>query len=171
LNRFFRSGLLPLILIVLVVYLASSQLMGGKNNEKKTTYSEFIGMVETGQVESAIFNPNKRKITFETKAGKKGSVNYESDQSGPVITKKLEDNNVNFDSKGTGTSAGWSQTFPQGQVKRRVVIRDSEAVESLRSKVGPFGHQINWENDAGALEPALLYRITVPRRSTDYNIG
>src|SRR5687767_8050396 len=108
LNRFFRSGLLPLILIVLVVYLASSQLMGGNKNEKKTTYSEFIGMVETGQVKSAVFNPNKRKINFETKAGKKGSVNYESDQSGPVITKKLEDNNVNFDSKGTGTSAWWS---------------------------------------------------------------
>ena len=107
-NRFFRSGLLPLILIVLVVYLASSQLMGGNKNEKKTTYSEFIGMVETGQVKSAVFNPNKRKISFETKAGKKGSVNYESDQSGPVITKKLEDNNVNFDSKGTGTSAWWS---------------------------------------------------------------
>ena len=37
-NRFFRSGLLPLILIVLVVYLASSQLMGGSKNEKKTNH-------------------------------------------------------------------------------------------------------------------------------------
>ena len=85
-NRFFRSGLLPLILIVLVVYLASSQLMGNKNNEKKVTYSEFINKVETDQIESAVFNPNKRKLSFEEKSGKKGSVNYPSDQSATGLT-------------------------------------------------------------------------------------
>src|SRR5829696_6271234 len=93
------------------------------------------------------------------------------ESSGRRVLASVQDGQMRRTSDGTGTSAGWSQTFPQGQVKRRVVIRDSEAVESLRSKVGPFGHQINWENDAGALEPALLYRITVPRRSTDYNAG
>ena len=84
-NRFFRSGLLPLILIVLVVYLASSQLMGGNKNEKKVTYSEFINQVETGQIESAVFNPNKQKISFENTNGKKGSVNYPSAQSAPAL--------------------------------------------------------------------------------------
>ena len=39
-NRFFRSALFPLIVIVLLVYLASSQLMGGHKNEKKVTYSQ-----------------------------------------------------------------------------------------------------------------------------------
>jgi cell division protease FtsH len=108
LNRFFRSGLLPLILIVLVVYLASSQLMGGNKNEKKVTYSEFIRYVESDQVESAVFNPNKRRINFQLKDEKKGSVHYPSDQSAPVITRLMEQHNVNFDSKGTGTSAWWS---------------------------------------------------------------
>jgi cell division protease FtsH len=108
LNRFFRSGLLPLILIVLVVYLASSQLMGGNKDEKKFTYSEFINRVETGQVESAVFNPNKRKISFELTDGKKGAVNYPSDQSAPGITRLLEQHDVKFDSKGTGSSAWWS---------------------------------------------------------------
>ena len=50
-NRFFRSGLFPLILIVLVVYLASSQLMGGGKNEKKVTLSEFQAQVKGGQVD------------------------------------------------------------------------------------------------------------------------
>ena len=107
-NRFFRSGLLPLILIVLVVYLASSQLMGNKNNEKKVTYSEFINKVETDQIESAVFNPNKRKLSFEEKSGKKGSVNYPSDQSATGLTTLMRQNDVTFDSKGTGTSAWWS---------------------------------------------------------------
>src|SRR5215510_3542677 len=103
-SRFLRSGLLPLILIVLVVYLASSQLLGGNKDEKKVTYSEFINQVKTDQIESAVFNPNKRKITFETTSSKKGSVNYPSDQSTVPIQNLMQEHNVNFDSKGTGSS-------------------------------------------------------------------
>ena len=47
-NRFFRSGLLPLILIVLVVYLASTQLMSGNKNEKKVTLSQYQNYVLGG---------------------------------------------------------------------------------------------------------------------------
>ena len=107
-NRFFRSGLLPLILIVLVVYVASSQFLGKNSDEKKITYSQFINQVETGQIESAVFNPNKRKISFKNTEGKKGSVNYPSDQSTVRIQNLMEENDVNFDSKGTGSSAWWS---------------------------------------------------------------
>ncbi len=107
-NRFFRSALFPLIVIVLLVYLASSQLMGGNKNTKKVTLSEFIGDVKTGQVANAAFNPNKRQITFQLKDGKKASVHYPSDQSAPQLTNLLERNNVTFDSKGTGSSAWWS---------------------------------------------------------------
>jgi cell division protease FtsH len=108
LNRFFRSALFPLIVIVLLVYLASSQLHGKNKNEKKVTLSEFFVDVKTGQVENAAFNPNKRQITFQLKDGKKASVHYPSDQSAPQITSLLENNNVAFDSKGTGSSAWWS---------------------------------------------------------------
>ena len=46
-NRFFRSALFPLIVIVLLVYLASQTLMGGSKNERKVTYSQLIDRVET----------------------------------------------------------------------------------------------------------------------------
>jgi len=108
LNRFFRSGLLPLILIVLVVYLAATQFMGPNKSEDKVSYSQFLNQVETDQIESAVFNPNKRKISFENKEGKKGSVNYPSDQSTVQIQNRMEAHGVNFDSKGTGSSAWWS---------------------------------------------------------------
>ena len=41
-NRFFRSALFPLIVIVLLVYLASQTLIPSKGNAKKLTYSELI---------------------------------------------------------------------------------------------------------------------------------
>ena len=107
-NRFFRSALFPLIVIVLLVYLASSQLMGGNKNEKRVTYSEFINNVKDDDVSNAVFNPNKRQIKFQLKDGKKASVHYPSDQSTPGIQNLLEQHNVTFDSKGTGSSAWWS---------------------------------------------------------------
>ena len=44
-NRFFRSALFPLIVIVLLVYLASQTLMKGEKQEK-VTYSELQTQVE-----------------------------------------------------------------------------------------------------------------------------
>jgi cell division protease FtsH len=104
LNRFFRSALFPLIVIVLLVYLASSQLMGGNKDEKKVTYSEFRNYVKTDQVENATFTPNKREIKFQLKDETDGKVNYPSDQSAPEITALMEQHEVAFDSKGKGGS-------------------------------------------------------------------
>ena len=107
-NRFFRSALFPLIVIVLLVYFASHAIMGGNKNVKQVTLSEFVGDVKAGQVDNAVFNPNKRQISFQLKGGKKASVHYPSDQSAPALTNLLEQHNVRFDSKGTGSSAWWS---------------------------------------------------------------
>ena len=107
-NRFFRSGLLPLILIVLVVYLASTQLMNSSKNEKKVTLSQFQNYVHGGQVENAVFNPNKQSISSELKNGQKFSVHYPSEQSVPGITRQLQEHGVKYDSKGVGSSAWWS---------------------------------------------------------------
>ena len=93
-NRFFRSGLLPLILIVLVVYLASTQLMSGSKNEKKVTLSQFQTYVQGGQVKQAVFNPNKQSISAELTNGDKFSVHYPSVQSVPGLTRQLQEHGV-----------------------------------------------------------------------------
>src|SRR5262249_25865445 len=107
-NRFFRSGLLPLILIVLVVYLASTQLMNGSKNEKKVTLSSFQNDIQGGQVSEAVFNPNKQSISFKLDDGTKGTVHYPSEQSVPGLQKELRAAGVDYDSKGVGSSAWWS---------------------------------------------------------------
>ena len=49
-NRFFRSALFPLIVIVLLVYLASQTLIPRRASEKKVTTSELIGQVQEAQL-------------------------------------------------------------------------------------------------------------------------
>ena len=109
-NRFFRSGLLPLILIVLVVYLVSSQFMRGNKNEEKVTYSQLRQQVEDnpGSVEKVVFGPSKQEIKVDLADGKKLKVNYPTPQSQVAFERLLQEKGVEYDSKGTGTSAWWS---------------------------------------------------------------
>jgi cell division protease FtsH len=104
-NRFFRSALFPLFVIVLLVYLASQTLIPHGKSTQKVTYSEFRKDINDGQVSSAEFNPSKRQISGKLQDGKKYSVHYPADQSVPGIEAALDKNNVEYDSKGTGN---WS---------------------------------------------------------------
>ncbi|TMM27485.1 MAG: ATP-dependent metallopeptidase FtsH/Yme1/Tma family protein [Actinobacteria bacterium] len=104
-NRFFRSALFPLFVIVLLVYLASQTLIPHGKNTQKVTYSEFRQDINAGQVGSAEFNPSKRQISGKLRDGKKYSVHYPADQSVPGIETALDKNRVQYDSKGTGN---WS---------------------------------------------------------------
>jgi cell division protease FtsH len=104
-NRFFRSALFPLFVIVLLVYLASQTLIPHGNNTQKVTYSEFRNDIPTGKIASAEFNPSKRQISGKLTDGKKYSVHYPADQSVPGIETALLHASVQYDSKGTGN---WS---------------------------------------------------------------
>src|SRR4029453_8583207 len=111
-SRFFRSALFPLIVIVLLVYLASQTLIPKQKGAEKVTYSDLITMVqdEPKSIDLVVFNPNKQQITA-TLADEKGSklkVNYPTPQSQIEFQNLLEKQDVKFDSKGTGSSAWWS---------------------------------------------------------------
>ncbi|HET7856099.1 MAG TPA: ATP-dependent zinc metalloprotease FtsH [Gaiellaceae bacterium] len=109
-NRFFRSALFPLIVIVLLVYLASQTLMGGGKNEKKWTYSQLQGQVRNSpeSVKEVVFAPNKRDVTAKLRDGTKIKTHYPSDESQRAFERLLIQKNVTFDSKGTGSSAWWT---------------------------------------------------------------
>jgi cell division protease FtsH len=108
LSRFFRSALFPLIVIVLLAYLASHTLLRGSDDTKKITYSQLIERVEAGEVKDVLFVPKSRAIEGKLSNGEKFKVNYPSDQSQIALEERLREHNVLFDSKGTGDSPWWS---------------------------------------------------------------
>jgi cell division protease FtsH len=111
-NRFFRSALFPLIVIVLLVYLASQTLIPKSKSPEKTTYSALIQRVEKfpGTIKLVTFNPGKHQIIAEpmNDGERKIKVNYPSDQSQIEFQNLLEKRGVDFDSKGVGGSPWWS---------------------------------------------------------------
>jgi len=110
LNRFFRSALFPLIVIVLLVYLASQTLMGGSKSETKVTYSQLIDRVQENpeSIEKLVIDPNKQRASTELQGGEKFNVNYPSDQSLLALESQLKKNHVTYDSKGRGSSPWWT---------------------------------------------------------------
>ena len=107
-NRFFRSALFPLIIIVVLVYLASQTLLPGRSEQQKITYSQLIGKVKAGAVNDVVFNPPRQQITANLVEGGKVKVNYPTPQSATQFQNLLEREGIEFDSKGTGSSAWWA---------------------------------------------------------------
>jgi len=112
-NRFLRSALFPLIVIVLLVYVASQTLLPGRNEQRKMTYSEAITAVESGNVDEVLFTPARQSITLTLTVAPEGGsekvkVNYPTPQSATNFERLLRENNIRFDSKGTGSSAWWA---------------------------------------------------------------
>jgi cell division protease FtsH len=109
-NRFFRSAFFPLIVIVLLVWLASETLFPKSNKSAKVTYSELQQQVrETpDKFVQILFDPNKRAIVATLKPEEDGAkerkvtVHYPSDQSQLQFQRLLEAKKVTYDSKGTG---------------------------------------------------------------------
>jgi cell division protease FtsH len=107
-SRLFRSALLPLIAIVLVVWLASNTLMAKPKHtvEGISTYSQVADAVQKGspKIDNVDFNPGKRAITVVFAGAKKQSitVHYPSDQSALQFQNLLSKHHIVYDSKGVG---------------------------------------------------------------------
>jgi cell division protease FtsH len=113
-NRFFRSALFPLIVIVLLVYLASQTFMGGEKQEK-VTYSQLKTQVRENpeRFEQIVANPSKQQLNVEYRGeggeeGRKTKVAYPSPESLRDFERLMEREGVAFDSKAVGGSPWWS---------------------------------------------------------------
>jgi cell division protease FtsH len=101
-NRFFRSAFFPLIVIVLLVWLASQTLIPKDKNKTPLTTSGAVAAVKAHEVTSAVFNPSKRSISLKLVDDKKATVHYASDQAQLQFQDLLQKEGIKWDSKGTG---------------------------------------------------------------------
>jgi cell division protease FtsH len=112
-NRFFRSALFPLIIIAALVWLALQTLGAHGTKTQPATLYQVLTTIKSkpDTIDHAIFVPSKQELdVYESQAagGKKIVVHYAGDQSQAQIQNLLLNNNVNFDSKGVGSSPWWS---------------------------------------------------------------
>jgi cell division protease FtsH len=103
-NRFFRSALFPLIVIVLLVYLASQTFMGSDKSKERWTASDLYTQIKDDPtaISQVVFVPSKQRADVTLSNDKKVSIHYATPQAQIDLQKKLEQSQIKFDSKGTG---------------------------------------------------------------------
>jgi cell division protease FtsH len=111
-NRFFRSALFPLIILVVLAWVAMNTLTGDERQTEKKTYSEvrLMAQNESEDIQQVLFDPRKQEITVTLTAepDKQIVVHYPTPESQRAFEAILDENNVVYDSKGTGSSPWWS---------------------------------------------------------------
>jgi cell division protease FtsH len=114
-NRFFRSALFPLVIIAALVWLAITTLGGHSQKQASFTTGQFIQAVNSGEVSSSdtvVIDPNKQsisaKVTTPTLNDQPVTVHYATPQSEAALEQAMTKNNVDFNSKGVGSSPWWS---------------------------------------------------------------
>ena len=154
-NRFFRSAFFPLLVIVLLVWLASQTLIPKSSNAHKLTTSEAIQQVKNHQVTQAVFNPGKRSIALKLLNGDKATVHYASDQAQLQFQNDLTQNGVEWDSKGAG---GFSWTALIGFwifLMNQVQGGGSKVMsfgKSRAKRMAPDSPKIGFKDVAGVVE-------------------
>jgi ATP-dependent Zn protease len=102
--------LFPLIVVVLLVYLASQTFLPGDDDDDRIAYSDLITRVEDSpeSIADVLFVPENQRIEVTLADGSKLESNYPTEPSQLELQRKLESSGVHFDSKGTGDSSWWS---------------------------------------------------------------
>jgi cell division protease FtsH len=102
--------LFPLIVIVLLVYLASQTFLDDSDADGGITYSEAKGLVadQPETIREVIFHPRRNELEIELVSGRKFNSHYPSDESALRFEELLETNGIVHDSRGSGESAWWS---------------------------------------------------------------
>src|ERR1700693_3014089 len=104
-SRFFKSAAFPILIVVVLAFLAVKLVNPGSSNHRKHSYQTLVGTeLPRGEVESVQFK-NKGKA-LEVKLKKKES--YEAgfiDQSAPELIKELRNDGVNYNVESEKSSA------------------------------------------------------------------
>jgi cell division protease FtsH len=108
-NRFFRSALFPLIIIAALVWLALQTLGSHGTKTTQWTTARLYGEIrnQPSAVHDVTIDPNKQSITA-TVDGQSVSVHYATAESEAALEKTMLAQQVDFNSKGVGTSPWWS---------------------------------------------------------------
>ncbi|HVV59702.1 MAG TPA: ATP-dependent zinc metalloprotease FtsH [Gaiellaceae bacterium] len=103
-NRFFRSAFFPLIVIVLLVWLASQTLIPKSHHSKKQTTSQVLATVRDhpNSINEVDFTPGKLELNVKYSDGSTTTVHYPGDQAAAQIQTLLDQQDVQWNSKGTG---------------------------------------------------------------------
>jgi ATP-dependent Zn protease len=107
-GRIGRNALFPLIVIVLLVYLASQTLLPGHARATRVEYGDFLTRVDSAPqaVRRVTFNRDNQHVEAEFRDGTKIKARYTTDSSAFALEQRMRAAGVRIDS--ASTTDWWS---------------------------------------------------------------
>jgi len=106
-NRFFKSAAFPILIVLLLAFVAQRLVVSNSGDEKKLDFPSIISLIDEKQVKSARINLREQSIQVTTTDDVKHSTGY-PDQYGDDLTAALDKAEVSYVVQGRNTSAWWS---------------------------------------------------------------
>jgi cell division protease FtsH len=103
LRRFFKSAAFPILLVVILAFIAQRLISPGPS-EEPPSYSEFRGQVEQGRIAEVTINTKDNTLDVTERNGDEYETGFLPEDS-QGLQNLLERNEVQFDVKGTGGSS------------------------------------------------------------------
>jgi cell division protease FtsH len=106
LRRFFKSAAFPILLVVILAFIAQRVITDG-DGPKAPTYNELIktksGLIATGKIEEVSVNPKDNTLDVKKKNGETFSTGYPPEAE-PSLINRLERNDVATEVHGSGSN-------------------------------------------------------------------
>ena len=110
-NRFFKSAAFPILVVILLAFLAQQLIPWGGSGERKPVggYSTFIEQLENGQVQSLTIDPNNLNITYYLDGQtKKLATGYAGEESAKEVQAVAAEQSTPVDVKRKAGASIWS---------------------------------------------------------------
>jgi cell division protease FtsH len=103
LRRFFKSAAFPILLVVILAFVAQRLISPGSQTETPS-YNEFLTQIERGQVSEVTINTKDNTLDVKQTDGKEYGTGY-PDNTEQTLVNTLQRNDVKTEVKGTGGSS------------------------------------------------------------------
>ncbi|MCC6830052.1 MAG: ATP-dependent zinc metalloprotease FtsH [Thermoleophilia bacterium] len=106
-NRFFKSAAFPILIVLLLAFVAQRLVVSNTGDTKKPDFPQIVQLIDTGRVQSAKINLREQTVQVTTDDDKKWSTGY-PDEYGDDLTAALDKAKISYTVQGRNTSAWWS---------------------------------------------------------------
>ncbi len=106
-SRFFKSAAFPILIVILLAFVAQRLVTSGGSGSDKPTFNGFLTELSEGQVRSVTMKTKSQELSVTRTDGKTYTTGYPDDY-GAEVTTKIDQAKVPYRVEGRGGSAWWS---------------------------------------------------------------
>ena len=108
-NRFLKSAAFPILIVILLVFVAQRLVVSSEDKAPEPTFNQFLTQIQAGQIEKVQMEPRGPRGRGHTARGRtpRSTPPATPEDYGQALTDQLETAEVPFTVKGTAGASAW----------------------------------------------------------------